>query len=41
MNRVPYAHVPIMKFKFKGISIDFVYASVALRIVPDVSEIND
>ena len=41
MNCVPYAHVPIMKFKFRGISIDLLYASVAPRIAPDVSEIND
>ena len=41
LNRVPYAHVHVMKFKFRGISIDLLYASVAPRIVPDVSEIND
>ena len=41
MNRIPSSHVPIMKFKFSGISIDLLYASVAPRIVSDVSQIND
>lgn len=31
------AHVPVMKFKFQGISIDLLYASVSLLIVPEVS----
>ena len=39
LNHVPYAHVHVMKFKFRGISIDFLYASVATCIVPDLSEI--
>ena len=41
LNRVPYAHVPVMNFKFRGISIDLLYASFVPCIVPDVSEIND
>ena len=40
LNRVPYAHVLVMKFKFIGIYIDLLYASAALCIVPNVSEIN-
>ena len=40
LNRVPYTHVPIMKFKFRGISIDLIYGSATLCILPDVSEIN-
>lgn len=31
------AHVPVMKFKFQGISTDLLYASVSLLIVPEVS----
>lgn len=31
------AHVPVMKFKFQGISIDLLYASISLLVVPEVS----
>lgn len=32
------AHVPVMKFKFQGISIDLLFASVSLLLVPEVSK---
>ncbi|KAG8039375.1 hypothetical protein GUJ93_ZPchr0030g33465 [Zizania palustris] len=41
LQPVPDAHVPVMKFKFHGISIDLLYASVSLLLVPpdmDISE---
>lgn len=37
LQPVPDAHVPVMKFKFQGISIDLLYASVNLLVVPEVS----
>ncbi len=37
LQPVPDAHVPVMKFKFDGISIDLLYASISLLIVPEVS----
>lgn len=37
LQPVPDAHVPVMKFKFSGISIDLLYASVSLLVVPEVS----
>jgi poly(A) polymerase Pap1 len=37
LQPVPDAHVPVMKFKFHGISIDLLYASVSLLVVPSVS----
>lgn len=37
LQPVPDAHVPVMKFKFLGISIDLLYASVSLLVVPEVS----
>ncbi|GFZ08503.1 poly(A) polymerase 2 [Actinidia rufa] len=35
LQPVPDAHVPVMKFKFQGISIDLLYASVSLLVVPE------
>ena len=40
LQPVPDAHVPVMKFKFDGISIDILYASISLLVVPDVSVIS-
>ncbi|KAM6560687.1 nuclear poly(A) polymerase 4 [Cannabis sativa] len=34
LQPVPDAHVPVMKFKFQGISIDLLYASISLLVVP-------
>lgn len=36
LHPVPDAHVPVMKFKLRGISIDLLYASVSLLVVPQV-----
>lgn len=37
LHPVPDAHVPVMKFKFGGVSIDLLYAKLALWVVPEVS----
>lgn len=37
LQPVPDAHVPVMRFKFLGISIDLLYASISLLVVPEVS----
>jgi hypothetical protein len=37
LQPIPEAHVPVMKFKFDGISIDLLYASISCLIVPEVS----
>lgn len=37
LQPVPDAHVPVMKFKFQGISIDLLYASITLLVIPEVS----
>ncbi|KAI3959982.1 hypothetical protein MKW92_001145 [Papaver armeniacum] len=41
LQPVPDAHVPVMKFKYSGISIDLLYASVSLLIVPEDLDISD
>lgn len=37
MHPVPDAHVPVMKFKFLGVSIDLLYAKLSLWVIPEVS----
>lgn len=37
LQPVPDAHVPVMKFKFDGISVDLLYASISHLVVPEVS----
>jgi len=37
LQPVPEAHVPVLKFKFRGISIDLLYASLSLLVIPAVS----
>ena len=39
LQPIPDAHVPVMKFKFDGISIDLLYASISRLIVPEVRQI--
>lgn len=36
LHPVPDAHVPVMKFKFNGVSIDLLYAKLSLWVIPEV-----
>ncbi|XP_031111493.1 nuclear poly(A) polymerase 1 [Ipomoea triloba] len=40
LHPVPDAHVPVMGFKFNGISIDLLYANVALWVIPEDLDIS-
>ncbi|KAI5060627.1 hypothetical protein GOP47_0025047 [Adiantum capillus-veneris] len=35
LHPVPEAHVPLLKFKFQGISVDLLYARLALWVIPE------
>ncbi|KAH6805347.1 polymerase 1 [Perilla frutescens var. frutescens] len=35
LHAVPDAHVPVMNFKFSGVSIDLLYANVSLWVIPE------
>ncbi|CAJ1951077.1 unnamed protein product [Sphenostylis stenocarpa] len=41
LQPIPDAHVPVLKFKFDGISIDLLYASISRLIVPEDLVISD
>lgn len=39
LHPVPDAHVPVMRFKFNGVSIDLLYARLSLWVIPEVSNL--
>lgn len=39
LHPVPDAHVPVMGFKFNGVSIDLLYAKLSLWVIPEVSDL--
>ncbi|XP_019430308.1 PREDICTED: nuclear poly(A) polymerase 4-like isoform X1 [Lupinus angustifolius] len=41
LQPVPDAHVPVMKFKFDGISVDLLYASISCLVVPEDMDISN
>ncbi|XP_071716210.1 nuclear poly(A) polymerase 1-like [Rutidosis leptorrhynchoides] len=40
MHPVPDAHVPVMKFKLNGVSIDLLYAKLSLWVIPEDLDIS-
>ncbi|XP_021638301.2 nuclear poly(A) polymerase 1 isoform X2 [Hevea brasiliensis] len=40
LHPVPDAHVPVMQFKFKGVSIDLLYAKLSLWVIPEDLDIS-
>ncbi|XVF12270.1 hypothetical protein REPUB_Repub08aG0101100 [Reevesia pubescens] len=40
LHPVPDAHVPVMRFKFKGVSIDLLYAKLSLWVIPEDLDIS-
>ncbi|KAH9620792.1 hypothetical protein KSS87_005587 [Heliosperma pusillum] len=40
MRAVPDAHVPVMEFKFNGVSIDLLYAKLSLWVIPEDLDIS-
>lgn len=41
LQPVPDAYVPVMKFNISGISVDLLYASIPLLVVPEVSSLRN
>ncbi|KAF7843926.1 nuclear poly(A) polymerase 1 [Senna tora] len=41
LQPITEAHVPVMKFKFKGISIDLLYAKLLLWVIPEDLDLSD
>ncbi|GKF20682.1 nuclear poly(A) polymerase 1-like protein, partial [Tanacetum coccineum] len=40
MHPVPDAHVPVMKFKLNGVSVDLLYAKLSLWVIPEDLDIS-
>ena len=37
VHPVPDAYVPVLKFKFNGVSVDLLYAKLSLWVIPEAS----